>query len=82
MKHNKILGLLGIAAALTLVACGGAKDSGKTSKSGSGKVSTSKSSKPSTSKVPTKSVSVASANLVKKADNKVYVQVCTRNQSE
>ena len=75
MKHNKILGLLGIAAALTLVACGGAKDSGKTSKSGSGKVSTSKSSKPSTSKVPTKSVSVASANLVKKADNKVYVQV-------
>lgn len=73
MKHNKILGLLGIAAALTLVACGGGNNASKKPSGNTAK--TSKSSKPSTSRVPTKSVSVASANLVKKADNKVYVQV-------
>lgn len=74
MKHNKILGLLGAALALTLAACGPT-----TSKAGSqGKKSSSKksSSKVSVSKVPTKSVTFDSVTLEKKTtDNKVYAKV-------
>ena len=74
MKHNKILGLLGIAAALTLVACGGGKTSGS-KKPGGNTAKTSKSSKPSTSKVPTKEVSAGTATVAKATDNKVYFTV-------
>lgn len=75
MKHNKILGLLGAALALTLAACGPT-----TSKAGSkgGKTSSSKksTSKSSVSKVPTKSVTFDSVTLEKKTtDNKVYAKV-------
>lgn len=75
MKHNKILGLVGIAAALTLVACGGDKKStapGKTS----GKV-TSKApvSRAPVSREPQKGVTFDTVTLETKTDNKVYAKV-------
>ena len=77
MKHNKILGLLGIAAALTLVACGGSKSGTPAGKSGAaGKsTATSKSSRPPVSREPVPTATITAQTLEKRQDGKVYFKV-------
>lgn len=73
MKHNKILGLLGIAAALTLVACGGGNN--KTSKA-AGKTSKAPTSRAPVSREPQPEITLTTQEIAKSAtDNKVYVSV-------
>lgn len=70
MKHNKILGVLSIAAALTLVACGGKATSGaKTSKKPTA------TSKAPVSREPVPTATVSAQTLEKRTDGKVYFKV-------
>ena len=76
MKHNKLFAILAMSAALVLGACNGGTSSSKAGSSGKGssggKVSSSQ--QPSTSKAPTKNAAIDEIKLLKKNDNKVYVQ--------
>ena len=74
MKHNKILGLVGIAAALTLVACGGGKSTAPAGKS-TGKTSKAPVSRAPVSREPQKGVTFDTVTLETKTDNKVYAKV-------
>jgi hypothetical protein len=75
MKHNKILGLLGIAAALTLVACGGSKSGATPAKSTAGKTSKAPTSRAPVSREPVPTATIESQLLEKRADGKVYFKV-------
>lgn len=73
MKHNKLLGVLTLALALGLTACGGPKAPASSGKSG--KTSKSNPPKTSISREPVKEAAIESAGLEKGTDNKVYFRV-------
>ena len=75
MKHNKILGLVGIAAALTLVACGGDKKSTAPGKTSAKVTSKAPVSRAPVSREPVPTATIESQLLEKRADGKVYFKV-------
>lgn len=75
MKHNKILGLVSIAAALTLVACGGDKKSTAPGKTSAKVTSKAPVSRAPVSREPVPTATITSQLLEKRTDNKVYFKV-------